>query len=115
LQTRTAKKRLTPLFDFGLTHAPIQAEGLDWKNTIVGKYRGKAATSFNGGFGASGALPRVEKFLWKRKNNTFAGKFVGNPACKPSPRALGASVGQCGGKWLRNQTVTSKQPDILYN
>jgi len=33
----------------------------------------------------------------------------------PQPReaatTLGASWGQCGGKWLRNQTVTSKQPD----
>jgi hypothetical protein len=41
--------------------------------------------TYNGGFGASGALPRVEKFLWKRKINTFAGKFIGSPAC-PKPQ-----------------------------
>jgi hypothetical protein len=60
----------------------------DRKYAFVGKYSGKAATIYNGGFGASGALPRVKKFLPKRIINTFAGKFVGSPACKPSPRAL---------------------------
>jgi len=39
LQTRTNKKWLTPFFVFGLTHAPIWAEGLDRKNTVIGKYR----------------------------------------------------------------------------
>jgi hypothetical protein len=60
LQTRTVKKRLTPLFDFGLTHAPIQAEGLDGKNTIVGKYCGTAATSHNRHIAKIATLPSFE-------------------------------------------------------
>ena len=36
-------------------------------------------------------------------------------ATTPSCRALGASGGQRGGKWLRNQDVSSKQPDLNIN
>jgi len=32
-----------------------------------------------------------------------------------SPGALGASGGQHGGKWLRNQEVSSERPDLNIN
>ena len=47
LENRTNKKWLTPFFVFGLTHALKRSRGLDRKHTVVGKYRGKAATSLN--------------------------------------------------------------------
>jgi len=50
----TAKKWLPPLFGFGLPYAPRQPQGLDRKNTIVGQYRGKAATSLNMGLAQAG-------------------------------------------------------------
>jgi len=67
----TANQWLTPFACFGLTHAPIQPQGLDRKNIIVGKYRGKAATAFNGRFCASGlylawTIPSEYKVLYFR-------------------------------------------------
>ena len=59
LQTRTAKNGYA-IFGFGRTHAPEKSQGLDRKNTIVGKCRGKAATANNGRFGASGAMARLK-------------------------------------------------------
>ena len=47
-------KMAAAIFGFGLTHAPIQPQGLDKKNTIVGQVRGKAATSLNMGLAQSG-------------------------------------------------------------
>jgi len=49
LQTRTAKKRLPPLFGFGLPRAPIRTEGFDQKNTIVGKVVGRQPHRITGG------------------------------------------------------------------
>jgi hypothetical protein len=49
LQTRTARNDYA-ISGFGLIHAPFQSQGLDRKNTIVGKCRGKAATATNGRF-----------------------------------------------------------------
>jgi len=46
------------IFGFGLTHALQRSSGLDRKNTIVGKYRGKAATATNKQFGKIAALTR---------------------------------------------------------
>jgi len=51
-------KMADAIFGFGLTHAPIRAEGLDQKPTIVGKYRGKAATATNKQFGTMAGAPR---------------------------------------------------------
>jgi len=53
-----SQKMATPSFGFGLTHAPLQSQGLDRKYTIIGKCSRKAATANNKRFGASGALPR---------------------------------------------------------
>jgi len=44
LQTRTARNGYT-ISGFGLTRAPNQPQGVDRKNTVVGKCRGKAATA----------------------------------------------------------------------
>jgi len=49
IANHTAKKWLSPLFGFGHPHAPEKSQGLDRKNTIVGKVRGKAATATNMG------------------------------------------------------------------
>ena len=59
IDNRTAKKLLTQLFGFGLAHAPEQLQGLDRKNTIVGKVRGKAGTANNKRFGTMAGVPRV--------------------------------------------------------
>jgi len=53
-----SQKTAAPLSDFGLTHAPIRAQGLDRKYTVVEKYRGKAATATNKQFGKIAALTR---------------------------------------------------------
>ena len=58
IENRTNKKWLTPFFVFGLTRAPQRSEGLDRKNTVVGQFRGKAATSLNEQFGKIAALTR---------------------------------------------------------
>jgi len=47
-------KMAAAIFGFGRTHAPQRSSGLDRKNTIVGKYRGKAATSLNMGLAQAG-------------------------------------------------------------
>jgi len=47
-------KMAAAIFGFGLARAPRQPQGLDRKNTIVGRYRGKAATSLNMGLAQSG-------------------------------------------------------------
>jgi len=41
LENRTNKKWLTPFFVFGRSHTPSRAQGLDRKNTIVGKCQGR--------------------------------------------------------------------------
>jgi len=58
LQTRTAKKRLPPFFGFGLSRAPIRTEGLDRKNTIIGKHFGKQPHRITGGFAQAGFTSR---------------------------------------------------------
>jgi len=40
-------KMAAAIFGFGRTHAPSRSQGFDRKNTVVGKVRGKAATSLN--------------------------------------------------------------------
>jgi len=50
----TQPKMAAAIFGFGRTHAPQGSSGLDRKNTIVGKVRGKAATSLNMGLAQSG-------------------------------------------------------------
>jgi len=57
LQTRTAKNGCA-IFGFGRTRAPFQPQGLDRKNTIVGKCRGQATTATNKQFGKIAALTR---------------------------------------------------------
>jgi len=64
LQTRTNKKWLTPFFVFGRTCAPIQPQGFDRNNTIVGKFCGKAATATNKQFGTMAGVAR-------RKNTDY--------------------------------------------
>jgi hypothetical protein len=54
----TVKKWLTSLFGFGLTHAPNKTYRLDRKYTVVGKFRGKAATIYNERFGTMAGVPR---------------------------------------------------------
>jgi len=51
-------KMADAIFGFGLSHAPSRAQGLDRKNTIVGKARGKAATMHNKQFGAMAGVAR---------------------------------------------------------
>jgi len=58
LENRTNKKWLTPFFVLRLTRAPQRSEGLDRKNTVVGQFRGRAATSLNKQFGKISALIR---------------------------------------------------------
>jgi len=53
-------KMATAIFGFGQTHAPFRAEGLDQKNAIVGKIRGKAATATNKHIATIAALPSFE-------------------------------------------------------
>jgi len=60
LAHRTASQWLTPFACFGLTRAPFQPQGLDRKNTVVGKCRGKAATVYNGHIAKIAALPSFE-------------------------------------------------------
>jgi len=47
-------KMADAIFGFGRTHAPQKSSGFDQKNTIVGKYREKAATSLNMGLAQAG-------------------------------------------------------------
>jgi len=58
IENRTNKKWLTPFFVLGLARAPKSSGGLDRTYTVVGKYRGKAATSLNEQFGKIAALTR---------------------------------------------------------
>ena len=52
---KTAQPKMaTAIFGFGRTHAPQRSQGLVRKNTIVGKCRGKAATSLNMGLAQAG-------------------------------------------------------------
>ena len=48
---------LQPFSWLRLAHAPKRAQGLVRKNIIVGKYRGKAATAFNGRLCEMAAVP----------------------------------------------------------
>ena len=56
----TQPKMATAIFGFGLAHAPEKPQGLDRKNTIAGKVRGKAGTANNKRFCMMAALPRVD-------------------------------------------------------
>jgi hypothetical protein len=94
LQTRTAEKWLSPLFGFGLTHAPIRPEGFDRKNTVIGKYRGKAATVHNEHIGSMAALPPLEKTV-RKESLSPAGKYLEAataPICQNVIRHVGSAV-----------------------
>ena len=58
IDNRTAKKLLAQLFGFGLARAPEKPQGLDRKNTIIGKVLGKAGTANNKQFGAMAGVAR---------------------------------------------------------
>ena len=66
-----SQKMAAPFFGFGLTHAPNQPQGIDRKNTIVGKCSGKAATMHNKQFGAMAGVARWKVF----KNNKLSGSW----------------------------------------
>jgi len=73
-----SKPMATPFACFGRSHAPENSQELNRKNTIVGKYRGKAATSLNLGlaqwrhylaltnFSVSSRRARVDNVLGSR-------------------------------------------------
>ena len=71
LQTRTAKRWLSPSFGYERTRAPFQLQVLDRKNTIVGKYRGKAATATNKQFGTMAGVPHCKVL----RNNRLRGSW----------------------------------------
>jgi len=55
----------------------------------------------------------------QKRQCEFGSYYPARTFVKPLPRqyatTLGASERQWGGEWLRNQTVTSERPDILFN
>jgi hypothetical protein len=84
LQTRTVKKRLTPLFDFGLTHAPFRTEGLDRKYTTVGKYRERQPHHLTRGLAQAGHYLAWRNFCGKEKLIlSRASLLEAPPAAKP--------------------------------
>ena len=85
LENRTAKKLLAQFFGFGCTHAPIRAEELDRKNTVVGTHCGKAATSLNERFGTMAGVPR-RKVLQNRKLSGSWQVYVARHCAKPLGR-----------------------------
>jgi hypothetical protein len=85
-----SQKMAAPLFDFGLTHAPLQALGLDREYSIVGKYRWKAATAYNERFGAMAGVPRYIVL----QNSKLSGSWqvqVARHFAKPPPRCAQAN------------------------
>ena len=52
---------------------------------------------------------------WELASYYPAGSSVEAATTQSRHHALGVSGGQGGGKWLRNRTITSERPDILYN
>jgi len=105
LQTRTAKRWLSPSFGFGLTHTPEKPQELDRKNTVVGKVRGKAATDSQQGFGASGALSRGDSyFAIFAARLAFKDCWEAPPAAKP--QIVRGNAGKCQAIKQQINTVT---------
>ena len=79
----------------------------------MGNRNDNKTTAYNGRFGASGAVarPKVCANLEVLRPSERQWK----PRLRQAAGTLGASDGQRGGKWLRNQDVRSKQPDLLLN
>jgi len=89
----TQPKMATAIFGFGLAHAPEKPQGLDRKNTIAGKVRGKAGTANNKRFCMIAALPRVDKILVHFRGMARVDSVL-EAATTQSRRALVASGGQ---------------------
>ena len=70
-------------------------------------------TAYNGRFGKIAAVAP------QKRQCEFGSYYPARTLVKPLPRQaaspLGASGGQHGGKWLRNQDVSNKQPDLNIN